>query len=466
MVSAIADRPPRQNGKAGLDSIEITPEFRSALDMMEKPGQSVFITGRAGTGKSTLLRYFKETSSRPPVTLAPTGIAALHVGGQTLHSFFGFPHHFLDRAQVKKAKRYKKVIEKLDTLVIDEMSMVRADIFDAVDQCLRITRQSALPFGGVKLILFGDVFQLPPVVEPDLAALFTDRYPGPFFFDAPAWRDLNPTCLELNKVFRQEGDTDFLDILNRVRERSATAEDLAVLNQRCGPDGDPTGPHIVLAATNAVARDLNSARLDALAGKPHSYTARVEGDFEQSSFPTDAVLSLKKGAQILMVRNDSEKRWVNGDLGEAVEFGDEFVRVKIKGVAHEVKPVVWEKYVYRLNEKTGSVEPVVVGTFEQMPLKLAWAITIHKSQGQTYDRVTVDLGHGAFAHGQTYVALSRCTTLKGLRLRRPLRERDILCHDRVQDFYRQRFDRKNDQFVDNWRDCNNNSSTDMGRANK
>ncbi len=404
---------------------------------MERSGRSVFVTGRAGTGKSTLLQHFKSTTQRKLVTLAPTGIAALRVGGQTLHSFFGFPHHFLEPAQVKKAKRYRKVIEKLDCLIIDEVSMVRADVFNAVDRALRITRNNPAPFGGVQVILFGDVYQLPPVVERGLESLFSERFTGPFFFDTEAWRQLNPAGLELTNVFRQQSDPRFVDLLNRVRNGSITVDDLAALNNRIRSESDAAGHPIVLTATNGVARDLNTARLDAIRGPSHTYTAQVEGDFDEGSYPTDHRLSLKTGAQVLMVRNDPEKKWVNGDVGEVTQLGSDHVRVEINGESHEVRPVVWEKHVYRLDDKSKEITPSVVGTFEQMPLKLAWAITIHKSQGQTYDRVAVDLGTGAFAHGQTYVALSRCRSLNGLTLRRPLRTRDILCHPRVHEFHQQ-----------------------------
>lgn len=422
---------PRPSGKA----IEITADFRAALDLFADPDRAVFVTGRAGTGKSTLLHYFKENTERELVVLAPTGIAALNVGGQTLHSFFGLPHHFIDIRQVKKARRYKRVIERLDCLVIDEISMVRADVFDAVDQALRLTRGSAAPFGGVKVILFGDVFQLPPVVERDLETLFSDRYSGPFFFDSAAWRALNPATLELRKAFRQGTDPFFLNILNRVRDQSATADDLVQLNQRFTAETGEKTPHIVLTATNNVARDINDRQLQHLKGKSRSYEARVDGDFDAAGYPTDAALVLKKGAQVLMIRNDADKRWVNGDIGEVLELEDDRIHVQIKGATVEVTPVLWEKYVYAVDAKTGEIKPDVVGTFEQLPVKLAWAITIHKSQGQTYDHVAIDLGHGAFAHGQTYVALSRCTTLKGITLRRPIRERDIICHERVKSFH-------------------------------
>ncbi|MBP9127283.1 MAG: AAA family ATPase [Elusimicrobia bacterium] len=420
----------------GTQPLEITDEFQTALTLMEQSGRSVFVTGRAGTGKSTLLHHFKSTTKRKHVTLAPTGIAALRVGGQTLHSFFGFPHHFLEPTQVKKAKRYRKVIEKLECLIIDEVSMVRADVFDAVDRALRITRNNPAPFGGVQVLLFGDVFQLPPVVERGLESVFAERFPGPFFFDSDAWQKLNPVGLELTKVFRQVSDPRFVDLLNRVRNGSTTSADLAALNDRIRPASDTAGHPLVLTATNAIARDINTARLNAIRGPAQTYAARVEGDFEESSYPTDEHLALKQGAQVLMVRNDPEKKWVNGDVGEVTYLGTDHVRVRIGDETHDVRPVVWEKHVYRLDDKSKEITPSVVGTFEQMPLKLAWAITIHKSQGQTYENVAVDLGTGAFAHGQTYVALSRCRRLDGLTLRRPLRARDILCHPRVHEFHR------------------------------
>jgi len=426
----LTDSPVRVELSPGLD---LTPEFVEALDRLNHRGENLFITGRAGTGKSTLLQEFKKTTARRVVVLAPTGIAALQAGGQTIHSFFGFPHHYLDPDRVKKSGRFKRVIREMDTLVVDEVSMVRSDVMEAMDRALKLTRQSPLPFGGVQAVFVGDAFQLPPVVERELAGLFTERHSGPYFFDAPVWRELAPRRVELQTVHRQKTDGTFLNLLNAVRDNSLTEDDFIRLNERVGPAG-PVPGRVSLVTTRALSRAINERELARLTGRDHCYEALVDGAFDESSFPTEEKLLLKPGAQVMMLRNHPERWWVNGDLGVVEKCGDGFLSVGVRGTSYEVSPVVWEKYAYVMNKK-GGLEQKPVGTFLQFPVRLAWAITIHKSQGQTFQEVVVDLGSGAFAHGQTYVALSRCTTLSGLTLRRPLRPSDILCDPRVVEFH-------------------------------
>ncbi|MBL0058494.1 MAG: AAA family ATPase [Elusimicrobia bacterium] len=415
--------------------IEMTPEFREALELLHSTKQNLFITGRAGTGKSTLLHLFKGQASKKCVVLAPTGIAALNVRGQTLHSFFGFPPHFMDPKDVKRAGRNRRAVQELETLVIDEASMVRADLLDAMDVCMRLTRGVSEPFGGAQVVLFGDLFQLPPVVEPGLNEIFSQRYSGPYFFDSNAWREMNATCFELRKVFRQGSDPEFLSLLDRLRDNTATREDFARLNQRVEKTEGGAREGLVLSTTNAISRVINDAEMDRLKGKARCYEGVVTGEFDPSSFPTDLQLVLKKGAQVLLLRNDPSLEWVNGDLGKIVGLSEESIQVEIKGKRHELTPVSWERYVYVFDEKAASIKKKVVGTFQQFPVRLAWAITIHKSQGQTFECATIDLGNGAFAHGQAYVAFSRCKTLSGVTLRRPVRPRDLICDDRVRRFH-------------------------------
>jgi len=421
---------------AAADGLEITPEFHRTLDTLEFSHRNVFLSGKAGTGKSTLLRLFRTSTTKRVAVLAPTGIAAINVEGQTIHSFFRLPLHFIEQAHVRPAGRYKHVIEKLDTLVIDEVSMVRADVLDAVDTALRLNRGNPRPFGGVQLVFFGDLLQLPPVIDPEMMKVYERRYASPFFFSARSFGALSLERIELTKVFRQIGDPEFLSLLNRLRGDGWDGSDLAVLNQRVidGDEAFDAAECIVLTTTNGRAAAINERQLARLQGAPSSFEAAVTGKFEPSSYPTDAVLRLKKGAQVMLVRNDMNKRWVNGDIGVVEEVTEETVRVSVRGTVYDIERAVWEKYEYTYDDDTEMVGKEVVGTFEQFPLKLAWAITIHKSQGQTFEKVVVDMGAGAFAHGQAYVALSRCTTMKGLRLARPLQSRDILFDKRVLEF--------------------------------
>ncbi len=424
--------------RVDLKDIDLNVEFRLAVDLMEHQGQSFFITGKAGTGKSTLLHYLRTITDKNVVVLAPTGVAALNVGGQTIHSFFQFPPTLIDPQSIHP-RRNVKLFQQLETLIIDEVSMVRADVMDGIDAALRLYRSAPhTPFGGVQIVLCGDLFQLPPIVrDGELKVFFDDHYGGPYFFLAHVFDGAQPSFLELIKVYRQRDDA-FIRVLNKIREHDLDRELFTLLNSRVRRAGDslPGDGFITLTTTNEAAFRTNKARLDRIQAPLYIYSASVSGTFDPSAFPTEAELALKRGAQVMMVKNDPEKRWVNGTLGHVSAVNGKQVTVEIAGSTHEVEQETWQNIQYHYNRETNRVEEQVIGTFMQYPLRLAWAITIHKSQGQTFDKVLIDLGRGAFAHGQTYVALSRCTTLEGIVFSRPVTPRDIVFDERVYGFTR------------------------------
>jgi hypothetical protein len=421
-----------------LNQVDLNEEFQFAFDLIERQGQSVFLTGKAGTGKSTFLHYLREKTAKATVVLAPTGVAALNVGGQTIHSFFQFPPTIIDPHSIRKRKN-TKLFQTLQTLIIDEVSMVRADVMDGIDRALRVQRENlTAPFGGVQVVLCGDLFQLPPIVrDGEMKTFFDEQYGGPYFFLARVFDDLRPYFLELTTIYRQR-DEAFIRVLNKIRERDLDAELFALLNARVRrlDDGRQDSSFITLTTTNEAALRTNQARLERINAKLYTYPAAVTGLFEPATFPTEAELELKRGAQVMLIKNDPEKRWVNGTLGRISVLNEKKVRVEIAGVSHDVEPETWQNIQYRFNRETNRIEEEVIGTFTQYPLRLAWAITIHKSQGQTFDKVLIDLGRGAFAHGQTYVALSRCTSLEGIVFSRPVTPKDILFDERVYGFTR------------------------------
>jgi GTPase SAR1 family protein len=416
---------------------QLTQEFSGTFDSIEHSGHHFYITGNAGTGKSTLLHYFKENTKKKTVVLAPTGIAAINIGGSTLHSFFRFPFHLITKTDIKKIRDKGKLFAALETLVIDEVSMVRADVMDAVDQSLRLNRNRPYePFGGVQVVLIGDLFQLPPIVDEDLAEYYSDFYETPFFFSARVFNEVRLQKIELQKVFRQS-DPDFIGLLNKVRNNTVQQSDLKKINERYNPSLE-VGRHdlaITLTSTNALASGINLHRLSALPSREYNFDSIVDGDFDEKSYPTDKKLKLKRGAQIMMVKNDPNKRWVNGTLGVIHQLTDETIEVSFGGALHTIEPSTWEKLDYEYDRENGSIEPVVSGAFRQYPIKLAWAMTIHKSQGKTFDNVIIDLGRGAFAHGQAYVALSRCRSFAGLHLKTPFKYSDIILDERVRSFH-------------------------------
>jgi len=423
--------------------LELNADFTYALDQLEKAGRNMFITGRAGTGKSTLLQLFRNTTRKKTVVLAPTGIAALNVKGQTIHSFFGFPPRVLTSKDIKK-RRNRRLYKNLEVLIIDEISMVRADLLDNIDYFLRINREDPRPFGGVQLVFFGDLFQLPPVVASDVESmLFQLHYSSPYFFSALVFQQqLEMEMLELQKVYRQE-NRHFLHLLDAIRMNAIDYDILNEFNERMIPNFDPPPFYITLTATNATADRINQKRLSEIAFPEKVYQAKVTGNFKPNLYPTEALLRLKLEAQVMFIKNDPDKKWVNGTIGKIVELKGDTIKVMIEdesGSANtvEVEKMDWEILKYKTQPTNPSaIETETVGTFTQFPLKLAWAITIHKSQGKTFDKVVIDLGRGAFEHGQTYVALSRCRTLEGIVLNQPLRPRDIMTDERIIDFHRQ-----------------------------
>ncbi len=414
---------------AALETVETTPEFETALDFVREGEGHLFVTGRAGTGKSTLLRLIRDELNEEAVVVAPTGLAAVNVGGQTIHSFFGFPPRMIQPDDIRRS-RNGRIMRRMTFLIIDEVSMVRSDLMWAIDQSLRVNRGRAREaFGGVRLILFGDLHQLPPVVRgAEEAHYLEETYGSPFFFSVPALAEGAGTqLLELNRVFRQTDDT-LVDVLTTIRDGNAGTRELEILNARVNPIRKLSEgrEYVILTPTNEAANRINRAYLDALSGDEYAYEAGVIGDFNDKAQPTDSLLVLKEGAKVMMLRNDADGRWVNGTIAEVAKLGDDRVWVTIKGREYEVEQASWENRRYAFDQTQDKIVETVAGTFKQFPLRLAWALTIHKSQGLTLEKIYVDFGRGTFAHGQAYVALSRCRDLEGLSMARELRERDIL----------------------------------------
>jgi ATP-dependent DNA helicase PIF1 len=413
----------------------------AARDYIANGRGHLFVTGRAGTGKSTLLRSLDPSADNGMVVVAPTGLAAVQVGGQTIHSFFGLPPRLIKPEDIRPSRKLA-LMKKLKTLVIDEVSMVRADLMDGIDRSLRLNRKKPnVPFGGVRVLLFGDLHQLPPVVQDSQTRdHLNDTYGGPFFFDAPGFRDAESRLVELDEVFRQN-DPVFVDALNGIRDGAPDKASLDVINTRVIPLedlGPKRGSYVILTPTNQVANEINLSFLTALKGRSVTLEAAVTGTYSDSAQPNDSVLVLKEGAKVVMLRNDPDKRWVNGTLATIAKIDGDTVSVDIDGEEYEVEPATWESIRYEYDAKEDRIVEQVVGTFKQLPLRLAWALTIHKSQGMTLDRVYIDLRRGTFAHGQAYVALSRCRTLEGLALARPLHRWDIV-FDQAATGYRDRF---------------------------
>lgn len=416
-----------------ISNIKLSPEQQRLFDKLENTTSNMFITGKAGTGKSVLLQYFKQNSSKRLVVVAPTGVAALNVGGQTIHSLFRIPPAFITKDKLRLTPKTALLLRNLDTVVIDEISMVRADLMDAMDYLLQQARGSNLPFGGVQMVMFGDLYQLPPVVnDRELHKYFADNHGGYYFFHAHAWRNAPLEIYQLSIIFRQK-DEVFRDILNSIRAGSFTDQLLSQLNARVTVEIPEEGI-ITLVTTNSLASEINNRKLGQLEGELREYRASVFGELEQSAFPTDEILRLKKGAQVMLIKNDREKKWVNGTIGFIHSLSGTEVKVDIGGIVYSVPKETWSKIRYYYNQEKKKVEEEVVSSFTQFPLKLAWALTIHKAQGQTYGTVAIDMGDGAFAHGQTYVALSRCKTLEGVYLKREILREDIMVDPAVVSF--------------------------------
>jgi ATP-dependent DNA helicase PIF1 len=415
--------------------IDLNSEFQRALSLMEDTPKNILITGRAGTGKSTLLTYFRDHTRKKVVILAPTGVAAVNVSGQTIHSFFHFKPNVTPAAIKKKksaGKEKSTIYKKLSTIIIDEVSMVRADLLDCIEKFLRLNGpDTKLPFGGVQMIFIGDLYQLPPVVTSTEREIFRTHYASPYFFSAKVFDELNLEFIELEKVYRQKDD-EFVRLLNTIRNRSVTDDDLALFNKRCDPEFcPPSGSfYLSLTSTNDLADTINEKRLAELPGRIWKAHGEVIGDFGREYLPTAVELKLKKGAQIMLLNNDSLGQWINGTIGKIKKFEkddddeDVIVAELDNGDTARIAPYSWK--IYRFFLKNDELRSEEVGSFRQFPVRLAFAVTIHKSQGKTFENVVIDVGRGTFAHGQMYVALSRCTTLEGIVLKQPLKKSHIL----------------------------------------
>lgn len=436
-------------------------EFQNVWRLITDTNSSIFMTGRAGTGKSTFLRYIVEHVKKKTIVLAPTGIAAVNAGGVTLHSFFKIPLqpfalddvNYSDPRRVRDMQKFSsekiKLLQEVELIVIDEISMVRADVLDFVDRVLRtyVRRGRMLPFGGKQMLLVGDAFQLEPVVKGQDWDILRRFYTTPYFFGARVFTSMSLVQVELRKVYRQK-EAEFLSMLDKVRVGMTSPADIGAFNRRVMPDFEPTDGHmyITLTATRATCDFINDKHLKELGGDEHMFEGVINGDFPEASLPTNRQLTLKEDAQVVFVRNDMEKRWYNGTVGRIVRIEEEGVWVEVEaqdkpqedGAAaperYFVEPETWENVKYRYNEAAHKVESEILGTYRQLPMKLAWAITIHKSQGLTFDNVIIDLGRGAFACGQVYVALSRCRSLGGIVLRQPITLNDIKTNMFVRDF--------------------------------
>jgi ATP-dependent exoDNAse (exonuclease V) alpha subunit len=415
---------------------QLTREQQAVFDLIEKTREHVFVTGRAGTGKSTLLNHLAWNTDKQLVICAPTGVAALNVGGQTIHSLFRLPIGVIADHELEQSTELKKLLNTIDTLVIDEVSMVNADLMDAIDRSLRQARKKASPFGGVQLVLFGDPYQLAPVPgSQEEREYFADTYRSMWFFDARVWREVELRIVELVDVHRQH-EAEFKYMLNAVRHGMVTKEIAGRLNS-VGARPAPSDGVITLASRNDSVNRINQSQLKRLPGRLQTAKAEVSGDFGGRNYPADEALELKVGAQVMFLRNDTqgqgELRWVNGSIGTVTRI-KENVHVEVDGVDYEVEPATWERHKYSYDAVQKKLTRDVVAEFTQFPLRLAWAVTIHKSQGKTYDQAIVDLGSRAFSPGQTYVALSRITALEGLYLTRPLRPADIWVDKDVERF--------------------------------
>ena len=431
-------------------------EFKNALDLITRTRQSVFLTGKAGTGKSTFLKYLCETVKKKYVVLAPTGIAAINANGSTIHSFFKLPFRPMlpddpDLSLVggrifeffKYKKNHKKLIQEVELIIIDEISMVRADMVDTIDRILRVySNNMRTPFGGKQLVFVGDVFQLEPVVTPDSKDILNRFYPNPYFFSAKVFGDARLVPIEFTKIYRQT-DKVFISILDRIRNGTVGAKDLQELNKRYDSSFNPSSDEMYI--TLATRRDnvdyINEQKMQELESPEFKSTGEIDGDFPESSLPTSKELILKEQAQVMFIRNDLQwpRRWVNGTLG-VVSYIDDMENVFVQledGKEVQVELETWRNYRYKYNEAEKKIEEEIIGTFSQLPLKAAWAITVHKSQGLTFNHVIVDFNGGVFAGGQAYVALSRCTSLEGMVLKKMLSRSDIFVRSEIVQFSQQ-----------------------------
>lgn len=427
--------------------------MQKALQIIQFTRRSLFLTGKAGTGKSTFMRHIAATIKKKHIILAPTGIAAINAGGSTLHSFFKLPFHPLlpndkrySNRNIRDTLKYNgektKLLREVELIIIDEISMVRADIIDFIDKVLRIyNRNMREPFGGKQLLLVGDIYQLEPVIKEEERQLLRPFYPSNFFFDAQVFREMQLIAVELKKVYRQR-DAQFITLLDHIRTSNVSDSDLRLLNAQVNAEiGAEAGRlSITLSGRRDTVDYINEKQLNTLPDQPTIFYGHIEGEFPDSSLPTPMELEVKTGAQVLFIKNDKERRWVNGTLGTIIGFGDEedgiiYVRTE-DGRDFDVQREIWSNVRYTFNEKEQKIEEEEIGSYQQFPLRLAWAITVHKSQGLTFNNVKIDFTGGVFAGGQTYVALSRCTSLQGISLQEPIRRENIFVRTEVTNFAR------------------------------
>jgi ATP-dependent DNA helicase PIF1 len=433
-------RPRRQpQNKLTIDKpidFQITEEIKEVLETLENTNRNIFLTGKAGTGKSTLLRHFRATTKKSPVVIAPTGVAAVNVQGQTIHSFFGWGITITPERVRKVSYQKAQIYRKMKMLIIDEISMVRADIFDCIDRFLRLnTGNPDQPFGGVQLVVIGDLYQLPPVVKGEEKKLFETKYLSPFFFSTEGFEKGAFKKFELNNVFRQS-DEKFISALNAIREGCATTEHIELINGSVIHDEpEDFDSYVHLVTTNMMAKDINDVKMERLPASPLTYTGTLFGTFKEKDAPTEIELTLKAGAQVMLLNNDKSGRWVNGDVVNVTKTNPTSIEVEFDDGSFDIiEQFTWETVRFIFDEEEQKIVPTIVGSFTQIPAKPAWAMTIHKAQGKTFAKLFVDLGSGAFAEGQTYVALSRCKTLEGLKLASPIAADDIFINQQVRDF--------------------------------
>lgn len=426
------------------DNIEINEHFEQTLDLLENSTKNIFITGRAGTGKSTLLTYFRSITAKKIVVLAPTGVAAVNIAGQTIHSFFRFkPSTTLSGVRKLRSKDKNRLYRQIDMIIIDEISMVRPDLLDCIDKFMRLNgNDSSLPFGGVQMVFIGDLYQLPPVFVRNERELFADSYKGKYFFDSGVFQTAG-FCLEfieLEKIYRQT-DEKFIELLNSIRNGSVADDGLTFLNKRVRHGKElEQAQGVYLTTTNKMAFEINSKKLNELSGTIYSFSAHKEGNFKDEYMPADYELRLKKKSQVMLLNNDPLGRWVNGTIAQVSKIEkdkdeQEIIYVKLPdGSVEDVSKCSWEIFQYKMNQKNDCLETETIGSFTQYPLKLAWAVTVHKSQGKTFDNVILDISGGVFAAGQMYVALSRCRTFEGITLKQPLHKKHIIVDWKIRKF--------------------------------
>ena len=426
-------------------SIEINSEFQLALKTLIQTNDNVFITGKAGTGKTTFLKYFVSQCNKKFVILAPTGVAALNAGGETIHSFFKFKTDItLDKVTKRKYGK-NSIYKNLDTIIIDEVSMLRADLLDCVDKFLRLNGPvPKLPFGGVQMLFIGDLMQLPPVVTKEEEFLFKNYYDSPYFFSAKCMNEVFCHVIEFQKIYRQT-DEKFINMLNSIRTNNIDDNLINSLNQNVGKKSENQKFSVLLTTTNKSAEFYNNKFLSQINSVEHTFTAETQDIDNVSVFPANYELKLKVGAQVMMLNNESKNRWVNGTIGVVEEISKSlsseksliYVRLQ-NGKTEIVEQYKWELFKYKWNQELNIIQTESAGSFSQYPMKLAWAVTIHKSQGKTFNNILIDLGYGAFAPGQLYVALSRCKDFNGISLTKPIKKNDVIIDDKINELFKKR----------------------------